>query len=72
MKASAKSFIRDLRRVHAANGLPVDQKLPEKIEDHPRDTCADCNQQPQVTLTVEDILGNERVVCLKCWKAARE
>lgn len=72
-----KGFLENLKRIHRANGRPVDVKLPDSIDEskggQPQDTCADCGESaksilPFISYIVEDALGNERVVCSKCWK----
>lgn len=63
-----KRFVENLKRIRRANGLPVDVKLPDSILEHDRLTCADCgNEVSTVSFTVEDIFGNERPVCSRCW-----
>lgn len=51
-------------------------KPVQLADDHPRDTCDDCGDSAKkglsfIALTVEDFLGNERVVCSKCWRESQ-
>jgi hypothetical protein len=68
MTPEIKKFVANLKRIHHANGKPADQKLSDSIGDSPRDACADCSKPSVITITVEDALGNERVVCGQCWR----
>lgn len=69
MTPEIKKFVANLKRIHREHELPVDRKLPDSIKDHPRRQCADCGSAEFAdTFTVEDLLGNERVVCPTCWR----